>query len=184
MNRGIFPIILVVLAVALFMFFTDDTYQSTKELRATLTQHETVLSQSEAVLELRDQLLARRNNISQDSIARLQQMLPDNIDNIRLIININDIAARHHMQVQGISVGGQRSDEDTGSTVVPIGPGAAAIGSVTMGFSVDASYEDFLAFLNDLEHSLRLIDVTSISFAASGKGADSYSMTILTYWLK
>lgn len=191
MNRGFFPIFLIVLAIGLFVFYTDSAYQGTKDLRTTLASHETALMQSEQVVALRDRLLNERNNFPPEGINRLQAMLPDNIDNIRLIININDIATRHHMQVQGISIGGQSNDssgnaasQGLGATAMSVGPGAAAVGSVTLGFSVDATYTEFLSFLYDLEHSLRLIDVSQISFTSGGKGVDSYSISIRTYWLK
>ena len=43
-----------------------------------------------------------------------------------------------------------------------------------------------LAFLQDLEHSLRIIDVEKLSFtsATTGSGTTSYGFTIQTYWLQ
>lgn len=189
MNRALFPFILVILAVGLFVFYTDDAYQRTKGLNTELAQYNNALDQSEQVLELRDQLLERRNALPQDAVSRLQLLLPDNIDNIRLIIDINDIASRYHMIVESISLGSHETSNSPSNSVQGdsggvVGPGSLAVGSVTLGFTVDASYENFLAFLHDLERSLRLVDITNITFTSGGKNADSYSMTITTYWLK
>jgi hypothetical protein len=40
-----------------------------------------------------------------------------------------------------------------------------------------------LSFLQDLEHSLRLIDVESLSFSAAPGDNNTYAFTIRTYWL-
>ena len=191
MNRAIFPFVLVILAIGLFVFYTNGAYQKTKGLNAELDHYTTALIQSEQILELRDQMLAKRNNLPQDGVSRLQQLLPDNIDNIRLIININDIAARYHMLVESISIGGQAqntagSSNLSASTEVgtSVGPGPGAVGSVTLGFTVDATYENFNIFLRDLEKSLRLVDATAIDFKSSEKALDTYSLIITTYWLK
>jgi len=55
---------------------------------------------------------------------------------------------------------------------------------VDLGFTVTAPYTTFQAFLADLEHSLRLIDVEKITFKGAGT-ADSadYTLSIRTYWL-
>lgn len=182
MNRGILPFVLILIAIGLFVVYTNPAYQETKSLSTQLASYDDALNQSTQVLKLRDQLLEKRNALSADDVNKLQLLLPDNIDNIRLIIDINDIAARYHLQVQGISVGSTEaaSAEQTSG----VGGNASAVGSVTLSFSVNASYAEFLAFLHDLEHSLRLIDVTSIAFSATGKDLDSYSLTINTYWLK
>ena len=190
MNRALVPIILVILAVALFVIYTDSAYQQTKSINAELAQYNTALDQSEQVLALRDQLLAKRNALPEDGISKLQLLLPDNVDNIRLIIDINDIAVRYHLQVEGISLGGAQgaSAKQIPGSAAPVstavGSANSPIGSVTLGFSVTASYNDFRAFLQDLERSLRLVDVTNVSFTSAGKDDDAYTMTITTYWLK
>jgi hypothetical protein len=59
------------------------------------------------------------------------------------------------------------------------------VGSVELTFNVSASYEDFLALLADLEHSLRIVDIESISFDAATEGdINEYTITIRTYWLR
>ena len=51
--------------------------------------------------------------------------------------------------------------------------------------TVTASYDNFIAFLKDLEKSLRLVDVVSLTFTAP-ESSPTYDFTIglKTYWLK
>ena len=65
-------------------------------------------------------------------------------------------------------------------------------------FVVDGNYDTFLAFLKDLEHNLRLVDIKSVSFVVPSAAATSavssgvttnpniysYTLKIETYWLK
>ncbi len=185
MTRIILPFVLIVAALGLFMMYTNPTYQAIKGLQAEQQQYTTALDQSSQVRAQRDQLLARRHTFSTDDIRKLERMLPDNVDNIRLIIDTNDIAARYHLQVTNVSLN-TVSETAAGS----IGGGASAVGSVQISFSIAATYDDFLSFLRDLEHSLRLIDVESIKFntqaATASKTGDvnTYTLTIRTYWLR
>ncbi len=184
MSRAPLALFLVILAIGLFVVYTNPAYQGTKAVSLELDGYNSALTQSEELLRMRDQLLARRTGLPADGVNRLQLLLPDNVDNIRLIIDINDIAARYHMQVQGISVGSSSSGSTNGSPGSSVGGGSTAVGKVSLGFTVTSTYANFVAFLRDLERSLRLTDVSGISFSAGGKDADTYSLAITTYWLK
>jgi hypothetical protein len=65
-----------------------------------------------------------------------------------------------------------------------IGPDTRSFGIATLGFSVTASYKTFKNFLGDLERSLRIIDVKTLSFSAGDKDQYEYNLEINSYWLK
>lgn len=174
--RLLLPIILIAAALGLFILYTNSAYQDIKLQSAKLNQYNVVLDQSSLVRQKRDELLTERNAFSPQQLQQIQKLLPDNIDNIRLIIDINDIAARYHLQVMNVTL-----DQTTDA----IGADSR-LGTVGIGFSVSANYSDFLAFLADLERSLRILDIDDISFAAPQKtnGLASYTIHLKTYWLK
>jgi hypothetical protein len=190
MNRILTPIILVVLAVGLFMVYTNDEYANIPKLQESLSSYQEALAQSQEVLELRNKLLQERNNLPADGLQRLEQLLPDSIDSIKLILNVNDVAVRHHMQVTHIMLEGDNTKPapsaatPDGSVGTALGGDATPLGSVSLSFSVKSDYNDFRLFLEDLEQSLRLMDVQVISFTTSNERTDQYSFTIKTYWLK
>ncbi len=183
MNRGILPILLIATAIGLFVLYINPMLQETKELRNTYSQYDTTLEQESQLRQYRDALLAKRNMISDQDMQRLESFLPDNIDNIRLIIDMNNIASQHKIQISGISL------TSTVSTQKGRIGDESAIGSVAVTFTVNAQYTVFLKFLNDLQHSGRLMDVESINFSVadstgSALGGDKYTLTVRTYWLK
>jgi len=184
MLRLVVPLILVAAAIGLFAAYTDPTYQASKELQGQLAQYNDALTKSQQLKSVRDQLLSKRNTFSDSDVSKLETVLPDNVDNIRLIIDINNVAARHNLTLQNVSLGDVGNGVNGGSNALAAGSSGSAVNSVQVGFSVTTSYDGMLSFLNDLEHSLRLIDVEDLAFTAGGLDNDSYSFKIQTYWLQ
>ena len=183
MAHFIFPIILVASAIGLFMVYTDPAYQEIKELQSQVASYDEALDKSQELKKIRDQLISRRNTFPAEALQKLEKILPDNVDNIRLIIDINSIAARHSLSIKNLELG-TVSDSASSRSALAVGSSGSAVGSVELGFAVSASYDDFLLFLQDLEHSLRVVDIENLSFdVAPESSVNDYTFTIRTYWL-
>ena len=164
--------------------YTNPTYQASKALQTEASAYDDALTKSQELRSVRDQLLSKRNTFSATDVQKLQEALPDNVDNIRFIIDINNIASRHNISLTNVQLGTiSGSGTADAATAAAISSSGSLVGSVDIGFSINASYDNMLAFLQDLEHSLRLIDVQKLSFAASQSGTTDYAFTIRTYWL-
>jgi Tfp pilus assembly protein PilO len=183
MTRFITPLVLVAAAVALFALYTDPAYQSTKEVKAQVDSYDNALTKSQELKKVRDQLLSKRNALRVEDLQKLEKVLPDNVDNIRLIIDIDDIAVRRGLLLKDIKLGAI-SNSTAARDPLAAGDSGTPVGSVTLTITVPATYEDFLTFLADLEHSLRVVDVEKISFTAGDTTTSDYSITIRTYWLR
>ena len=164
--RLILPVILLVAAIGLFVVFTDPEYQKIQALQTENASYTDALSKSQQLKSTRDQLLSKYDTFSSDDLQKLSDVLPDNVDNIRLIIDINNIAARHGLTLSNVAVGNVTAGDTQSSLAV--GQSTGAVGSVDVSFSVAASYSDFLSFLNDLEHSMRIVDVQKLSLHRGG----------------
>lgn len=185
MSRFILPIILTASAIGLFVMYTNPTYQGPsgiKALQAQVSSYDDALNKSQELKKVRDDLVNRRNAFPDEHLQKLEKILPDNVDNIRLVIDINNIASRHSLALKNVQLG-SLSDSAKTRSALAVGSSGSAVGSVQLGFVISASYANFLAFLVDLEHSLRVIDIEKISFTAGDKGVDDYSFSIRTYWL-
>lgn len=188
MTRTLLPLVLIAAAIGLFVMYTNPTYQADQALSSEHSSYQGALKTAKDLRNQRDQLLAKRNTFSTDDVQKLQEMLPDTVDNIRLIIDINNIAARHGLSLKNVQLGDVSSGSSAKSATA-VGSSGDPVGSVELGFTVSAQYDSFRAFLADLEHSLRLINVEKITFKetpdASGKTPDlsDYQLTIRTYWL-
>ncbi len=180
--RLLFPVILVIAAIGLFVAFTNPTYQGLKGTQTKVGAYDDALNKSQELKSLRDKLASARNAFAPQDEQKLVRLLPDQVDNIRLIIDINNIAARRGLVLSNVALG-EVSQSSAAATSLAVGPSSDPVGSVSLGFAVTASYEDFLTFLQDLEHSLRILDVEKLSFSSGVGGKYTFDLTIRTYWL-
>lgn len=182
MTRLVIPAILVGTAIAIFTLYIDPTYQDIKKIQVQVSSYNDALNKSQEFRKLRDEKIAAYNTFKTSDKQKLEKILPDNVDNIRLIIDINNIAARHNLALKNVEIG-TVSDSASARSALAVGTSGEAVGSVELGFVVSSTYEDFLAFLQDVEHSLRVVDVESISFTAGDTNVYDFDVRIRTYWL-
>lgn len=179
MGRFLVPLILVIAAAGLYGFQTADYIDSIRQLSA----------RKQELLQLRDnadQIRARRDIINQEQVgkitpeekAKLDRLLPDAIDNVRLILDIENIARRYGMVPQ------VRSFSDTNENDGVVVTNTKAYNTVTFAFSVGGNYDTLKRFARDLEQSLRLVDIKRIDFRAEDIDLYTYEFQIQTYWLK
>ncbi|MCI0619679.1 type 4a pilus biogenesis protein PilO [Candidatus Wolfebacteria bacterium] len=177
--RLITPIILILAATALYIWYINPTYADVRTLRTEEAQYDAALTRSQELIAVRDALLTTYNAFPTRELERLQRMLPDHVDNVRLILDIDNIAAQYGMALQNISIG------EAASRGGDIGADTSPTGAITLSFTVRAPYDSFQNFLMDLEDSLRIVDVTELSFATADEtGLTGYTVTLRTYWLK
>ncbi len=181
MKQGsIFPILLLISSLALFFTFTDKKYKEAKVVKAEVASYDNALDNSKELQKIRDQLLLRYNNILDSDRKRLELLLPDNIDNIRLILDIDTIASRYGIVIKDLRFSPPPNDSESFDPVVP------KIKSLDFSFSVSSDYITFLTFVRDLESSLRIMDIVQINFAGQESASQSFTnrtLTIRTYWL-
>jgi Tfp pilus assembly protein PilO len=177
--RLFFPIIFIAVGIASFVFFTNPTYQRSKVKEAELKGFVEANESAAKLKAKRTELELQRNSISASDIDRLMKMLPDGVENVGLIIEMNRIARQ-----KGVSIRNARINEGSTSKGGSVGPDGNKYGTISMTFGVSLSYLDFQDFLQALEKNLRLVDVTAITFAASRTDKYDYNITLQTYWLK
>lgn len=178
--KTLIPILFVLIAGGLFFGFIDPTYNSVKELRAEEAKFDEALNRSKELQQVRDQLLSRYNTFSQADLERLEKLLPDNVDNVRLILDLDSLAVRYGMRLRDVGFQSDNSRAQRGQ----VGASDTDYDSLILSFSVTGSYDTFRAFVESLEQSLRLVDIQSISFSATDTGVYDYSIAVKTYWLK
>lgn len=166
------------------MVYTDPAYQATKELQAQVDSYDNALTKSKELIKVRDQLLTKRNALHIEDLQKLGKMLPDNVDNIRLIIDIDNMAAKRGIPLKNVTLG-EISDSTTARDPLAVAESGSPVGSVALTFTVSTTYENLLALITDLEHSLRIVDIEEISFAVGEvSSVIDYTITVRTYWLR
>src|SRR3989344_153515 len=174
-------IILLLLSVGLFYTFTNDQYQDVKKLYALSSEYRNVLQSVSAIVELRDRLLVTYETFPKAEVERINEVLPDNIDNVQLALDLDAMASRY-----GISIESIQAEVGVGNdaSLVVLPENAGVYEKATVSLSFVANYENFMRLLADIEKSLRIMDVKSISFQTSESGFYEYEISADTYWLK
>ncbi|MCH8050244.1 type 4a pilus biogenesis protein PilO [Patescibacteria group bacterium] len=172
MVKVLVPIISIIVAFALYFFFIQDTLERVAELKIESAQFDEALKSAQELENTIERLTRESENIQTSDLDKLEILLPDHIDSVRFIYDLNTIADIHNKTLGEVSVEELKGDRFT-STIVT--------------FSINGTYSELLAFLSDLELSLRIIDVQSISFKVtndSDKDGIDYTIVIATHVLK
>ena len=187
-----------------FFVFISPTYNSIGTLRTQVESYNEALGNSKALENERDKLTAKYNAINPENLMRLEKLLPENIDNIRLILEIEQIALPYGMALRDVRYSTIEDKKAPGPAVnadmVQGGGGGLPevsykdYGSWDLEFSTFGTYNNFINFTKDLEKNLRIVDISSIEFSSGDVGVSSvpgaasesykYNFKIKTYWLR
>ena len=174
-------IILILLSIGLFYTFTSDQYKDVKKLNTLADKYQDVLKNASAIVELRDSLLIDYEAFPKEEIDRINKILPDNIDTVRLALDLDGIASRHGISIKSIQT---VTSSDKGLDRIALPENEGLYGKVTVSLSFISNYNNFMNFLDDIEKSLRIMDVKSVSFQTGDSDMYDYQVSIDTYWLK
>ena len=184
-------IILILSSFAVFFGYIDPNYKGTANdggdyqkygvlsLQTEKANYLDISSSSQRNIEKKTELALKKDTISMENTKKLERLLPNNVDNVRLINEISKIAEKRNLTVKNVTVGDMSK-----TTTDTIGPDNTSYGTLSMKFTVNSSYPNFLGFLKELESNLRLLDVTNISFVSTESGFYDFSVSLNTYWLK
>jgi hypothetical protein len=203
MIKFITPIIILGASIAAFFVFTKPMYDDIGALRTQIASYNEALDNSKTLENERDVLTNKYNAIDPSNLTKIQTLLPDSIDNIRLILEIGQIAAPYGMVLKDVQYNATNPTDAAAATapggVVGAGAATAAAspdqnyGVWDLSFSTTGTYNNFINFTKDLESNLRIVDISSVQFSADDTSGAvnsnvppsyNYSFKIKTYWLK
>jgi len=129
----------------------------------------------------KNDLLAQFNKVSAEDKKEIETIMPDSFDFVRLTSQIDLVAAKYAISIDNIS--SREVGSSVGGSISEAAP-PKPFQSNILGFSFKASYEKFNQFIDDLEKSLRILDIKSIKVETGEGGVYSYTVEFETYWLK
>ncbi len=199
-NQTLIALVLFLGALGVYLGLVQPLYSSVQALKPRSAQLDAALKNADQfrarMKELSAEFLVKTDN---ENARRLQKLLPDNIDNVRLIIDINNIARGREVAIRDFSITENAPPESPtrgaarrAARSEELSPSGPRYRSVDLSFTAEAPYRRFLAFLDDLQNSLRLVDVRKIQVSPAvpveGEEAEEpnyqFSLTLTTYWLE
>ena len=152
------PIILIGIAVSIFFVLTNPIYNEISALKLSVASYNTALENSKMLENERDKLTSKYNAIIPDDLIKLQKLLPDNVDNIRLILEIEQIALPYGMVLKNVKYNATNTKTAETATATggePIQGGVAVaipkdFGTFDLEFSTSGTYDNFISFTQAL----------------------------------
>src|SRR5680860_725828 len=176
MFRFLITTVLIGLSIALFFTYTSPLYGDVVLLRKEMTSYDQALNNSKALENERDKLTQKYNAIGGENLNKLQKLLPESVDNIRLVLELEKLALPYSMVLKDVKY------DATGKEPVS-SPGVIQgevlnqnlrknYGVWSLEFSTEGGYSNFINFMKDIENNLRIVDITSISFSSSASASN------------
>lgn len=197
--KFLLPISFILVAGGLFFGVVNPMYSGdggVMQLRNDVAIYNKALANSTELQKTLDSLVEKYKNIKPEDKDRLEHFLPNTVNNIKFILEIEHAANLHSMPLKNIKFDAEQTDaaqNKPGSIVVDNPSDSRSYGVFPIEFTTEGDYPTFVAFLKDIEHNLRLVDVKSVSFIVpppsvkpgdTGSNIYSYTLQVQTYWLK
>ncbi len=194
MSKIITPIILFIVSVGLFFTYIKPAYGTLLKLREQSARLDLAIAESDVLLEKHTDLVKKYNNISDINKKRFKQFLPDALDAVGIIIDMDFLATKHNLNIRtfevpvmkDVNVGNRNKRKASNNSEDENNP----VKSATFTIECDGNYDDFKKFLLDIERDLLLLDMTELNISVSDitePGAvmeTVYSVKLQTYWFK
>jgi len=197
------PILFLIISIALFFVVVEPLRKSVSQLKTDITAYNIALGNSTYLQKTQDKLLEDYKNIKQEDKDRLERLLPNTVNNIKFILEVERLANQYSMPIKNIKfetpiVASVNTGLQNNTLIISSDSKfSKPYGNFSIEFSTEGNYNSFTLFLKDLEHNLRLVDIKDISFSvppALAVGATippgynpdiyNYALKVETYWLK
>lgn len=191
MNSNLLPLLAFLLAIGIFFGYAKPTWSGPiAETKAAIADNKLALLAADEYKKKQNALASTRNDIDPENLARLSVFLPDSVDNVGLILDINALVARSGLSLENIDVMSNDASDTKGNArdstsdgTLPVA-GAHLVGSIDLLLSAVGTYTALQTFLVEIEKSVRLLDIRDITVKSSDTGVYNYKMTVRLYWLR
>jgi len=206
MNRNIIAAILIIIGIGLYFTVTQSMIADAQAVKAKNDQLTTALDNAQQIITSRDGVTTKYNSIPAADRAKLDKMIPSAVDNIRLVIDLNNMALQNHFALSNVKAAvPSNSAQNLGASArqgvstpvqsvsAPVGSGSMSpvqsvsepvLDKVQISFGATATYDQFINFLRAAESDLRIMDMTHLTITANNQGTYDFQVQFQTYWLR
>lgn len=178
MIKIIFSILFLGTAIGIFLGPVKKNWEDINLLAAEKKDFNTVLSNSRELIDLRDNLIRKYNEIPEIDLARLEKLIPSGIEKMDLVVETETLVKKYGFVLKDIQVDIAKA-EDKKSKANEINNNI--FDAVYIDLSFSGPYKPLLSFISELENDLRIMEIESLSFDADEGDWYEYTMRIKTY---
>ncbi len=197
MSKIIVPILLFIVSVGLYFTYLKPAYSVYLAFKEQEKRLDTAIGDSKELLKRYDDLYGEYSLITATQKEKLNKILPDAVDIVRLVMDLDNLATNHNLSIKSFdipdvesgqtsTVRNRRNNRSGSASKEKESPVAKAV----LGVEIAGDYKDFKSFLFDVERSLSLMDVVTLDIKTSDMTKPDvedpivYSLGLQVYWLK
>jgi len=178
MGRILVTIIFLGASVMLLIGPVTNIWAEVNDLLDEREEFNEALINSRKLQDLRDELLEEYNSISSDDIEKLDVILPQRADVVKLVVDVEGMAESSGLLITNVGLSGV----DDQKKVVSDNQNGSQFNSFHIDLHLAGSYKAFLSFLGSLEKSLRIIEIEEITFSSGDIDLYKFDVKIKSYW--
>lgn len=168
--KSLIPFAIIFVCGLVYFYYISPTIQEINQLTYERNQFRDVMDGAQELTKQRESIKQTYNQIDTQDIDRLQKIIPNTFDSVAFANDISALAARYGIKIEQIAFNSPKSN--VREEMVGVDP-AAPYRTTVVTFSASGTYPSFKLFVNDLEYSLRLLDITQVGIAGAGDSGRS-----------
>ncbi|KKP56483.1 MAG: hypothetical protein UR80_C0018G0007 [Parcubacteria group bacterium GW2011_GWB1_35_5] len=171
----------IILALSVGYAFVYPSMGEVSILMDEKEKYETSLEMVNNIENKKNELLTEFNKISAEDKKDIDTVLPNSLNFVRLVSQISSVASKYNIVIDKTSY--RKTSPSSGESIGEE-QSETMFDSAIINFSFSASYPNFKNFTDDLEKSLRILDIRNIKITTGEKKEYIYEVEFETYWLK
>ncbi|HXK38367.1 MAG TPA: hypothetical protein VJ579_04855 [Candidatus Paceibacterota bacterium] len=149
--RYITAILFSSLAAGLIVAYAYPTYQKIGEQKARQVELQDYIQKASRAQDKINNLDSIYSKFPDGASERMAIMIPESVDDVRLTMDLTNLAASHGLSLANPSIKKLSVDK------------SSQLQQYDVSFSIEAPYVTFRNFLNDIQYWLQIRDITSLS---------------------
>lgn len=187
MFKSLVPTLSIIVSLVLFIFVAKPQFNEAQTINADYTEYQDTIQKYEEFNAEINALKSKKNSIRISDRERIDAMIPSSIDNPRILVDLEALAKKHSLLFGNIKTDKGTEKVYTQTSNKNTSPEAQnsenRLLTNDISFDVIGTYDQFKNFLNDIESSLTIMEVKTISFDVTEGAFQQYSVTVQTYAL-
>lgn len=183
--KSLIPFIVIVICVGMYFVYIKPTGDKVKTLSREKNGYNNILSKTKELKQTREDILEVYNSISREDIDRLNKIVPETFSPVLFLNDLTGQISQYGMKVKNFRTSEPKPENR--AAMLAQSKGDSYITTI-VNFNVSGPYSEFLKLLNDLESSLRLIDVVGLTVTSNYRSSSinslDYSLELKTYSLR
>ena len=191
MTQTIVQIFLIAVSVIAVFTIINPNLENIGQTQDEIDEYSLAVESAYATNQSLNALVQKVDSFSQQENYKLNRFIPESIDPIRTAFDIEVLVENNNLFLVSIDVQDEVQIQSPVVTSNPVQsedfienqPGVSQIAQQDFDISVAGTYEQFKAFLADIESSAQLFEVKKVSFQSTSSDITQFNLSIRVFGL-